>query len=99
MGKREVVIKQSVAESIAEIAWFIESKGLVKTAEKFADDVYVFIEKLADDRRRLSICQDPARAEIGYKCISYKRKYTIVLLESDKDVTICEFIPSRLISW
>ena len=99
MGKREVVIKQSAAESIAEIAWFIESKGVVKTAEKFADNVYDFIEKLADDRRRPTVCRDPARAEIGYKCIAYKRKYTIVLLESDEDVTICEFIPSRLISW
>ena len=44
MGKREVAIKQSAAESIAEIAWFIESKGLVKTAEKLADNVYDFIE-------------------------------------------------------
>ena len=99
MGKREVAIKQSAAESIAEIAWFNESKRLVKTVEKFADNVYDFIEKLADDRRRPTVCRDPARAEIGYKCIPYKRKYTIVLLESDEDVTICEFIPSRLISW
>jgi hypothetical protein len=37
MGKRKVVVKQSVADSIAEIAWFIESKGLIATAEKFSD--------------------------------------------------------------
>lgn len=28
MGQREVIIKESVADSIAEIAWYIESKGL-----------------------------------------------------------------------
>ena len=35
MGQREIIIKESVADSIAEIAWYIESKGLVATAEKF----------------------------------------------------------------
>jgi hypothetical protein len=39
MGKRKIIVKESVAKSIAEIAWFIESKGLLKTAEKFSDAV------------------------------------------------------------
>jgi hypothetical protein len=39
VGQREIIIKESVADSIAEIAWYIESKGLVATAEKFADAV------------------------------------------------------------
>jgi len=30
---REVTVKETVADSIAEIAWYIESKGLVATAE------------------------------------------------------------------
>jgi hypothetical protein len=33
MGWREVTVKETVADSIAEIAWYIESKGLVVTAE------------------------------------------------------------------
>jgi hypothetical protein len=78
VGHREVIIKESVADSIAEIAWHIESKGLVTTAEKFADNVYDFFLKLADSRRTHAICRDPERAAIGYKCIPYKRKYTIV---------------------
>jgi hypothetical protein len=46
MGFREVIIKQSVAESIAEISWYLESEGLLATAEKFTDDAYDFIQKL-----------------------------------------------------
>ena len=47
MGQREIIIKESVADSIAEIAWYIESKGMVATAEKFADDVYDFFYKVS----------------------------------------------------
>lgn len=99
MGQREIIIKESVADSIAEIAWYIESKGLVATAEKFADDVYDFFVKLADSRRSHAICKDPERAIIGYKCIPYKRKYTVVFLESDDELIMCEFIPSKNIHW
>ena len=99
MGQREIVIKQSVADSIAEIAWYIESKGLVATAEKFADDVYDFFIKLSDSRRKHALCRDATRALVGYKCIPYKRKYTIVFLESDEELIICEFLPSKNIYW
>jgi hypothetical protein len=99
VGQREVIIKESVADSIAEIAWFIESKGLVATAEIFSDNVYDFFIKLADSRRSHAICRDPERAIIGYKCVPYKRKYTIVFLESDDELIICEFIPSKNIHW
>jgi hypothetical protein len=95
VGHREVIVKGSVADSIAEIAWYIESKGLVTTAEKFADDVYDYFIKLADSRRSHPRCRDPERAVIGYKCIPYKRKYTIVFLESEDELIICEFVPSK----
>jgi hypothetical protein len=42
MGRREVTVKETVAGSIAEIAWYIESKGLITTAENFTDNVYDF---------------------------------------------------------
>jgi len=48
VGVRTVVVKQSAAESIAEISWYLESEGLLATAEKFTDDAYNFIEKLGD---------------------------------------------------
>ncbi|WP_315813980.1 hypothetical protein [Paraflavitalea speifideaquila] len=45
MGKRKVVVKESAAESIATVAWFIESQGLIATAEKWVDRVYDFLLK------------------------------------------------------
>lgn len=99
MGHREVIVKQSVADSIAEISWFIESKGMVATAEKFADNVYDFFLKLSDSRIQYAPCRDTERAIIGYKCIPYKRKYTVVFLESETELITCEFLPSKNIYW
>ena len=99
MGSRKIVVRQSAAENIAAISWYIESKGMQATADKFADDVYDYFLKLADDRKSYAICREPARAALGYKCIPYKKKYTIVLIESDKELIICEFISSKLIRW
>jgi hypothetical protein len=64
MGQREIIIKESVADGIAEIAWYIESKGLVATAEKFADAVYDFFIKLSDSRKVHALCRDPQRSLI-----------------------------------
>lgn len=97
--RREIVIKESVADSIAKIAWFIESTGLVATAEKFADGVYNFFIRLSDSKREHAVCRDPKRALFGYKCVSYKRKYTVVFLESEDELFICEFIASKNIHW
>ena len=99
MGRRKITVKETVAISIAEVAWYIESKGLIATAEKFADDVYDFFIKLSDSRKTHAICRDPERALLGYKCISYKKKYTIVFLETVEELIICEFIPSKNIHW
>ncbi len=51
MGKREITVKLSAARSIAEVPWYIESRGMIKTAENFSDSVYDFIETLADQRK------------------------------------------------
>ena len=99
MGRRRISIKESVANSIAQVAWYIESKGLVNTAEFFADEVYDFISKIADTRRRYALCRDPQRQLLGYKCLSYKKKYTIVFLETENELIVCEFIPSKNIKW
>lgn len=99
MGKRKIDIRQSVAQSIAEVAWFIESKGMVATAEKFSDSVYDFIELLADDRVTHSNCRDPHRNLLGMKCINFSKKYTVVFTETENLVVVHEFLPSKLIRW
>lgn len=99
MGFRKIVVKQSAAESIATIAWYIESKGLIATADKFTDDVYDYFLRIADSRKSYSFCKEPKRKALGYKCLSYKKKYTIVFIESKQEIIICEFIASKLIHW
>jgi hypothetical protein len=99
MGFRKIIIRQSVAENIAAISLYLESEGLLATAEKFSDDAYDFIENLGDDRKRHRMCRDPERSSIGYKCIPYKKKYTIVFLELDTEIIVCEFILSKKIYW
>lgn len=99
MGFRKVSIKESATESIAGISWYLESEGLLATAEKFSDDVYDFINKIGDSRKGYRICRDPVRGLMGYKCIPYKKKYTIVFLELDTEIIICEFILSKQIHW
>jgi plasmid stabilization system protein ParE len=99
MGSRKVIVKQSAADNIAAIAWFIESKGLLATAEKFADDIYDYFIKLADTRKSYPVCKDPGRALLGYKCVPYKKKYTIVFIENERELVICEFVSSKLIYW
>jgi hypothetical protein len=42
MGSRKITVKQSAADSISEIAWFVQSKGMVKTAEKFPMMLMIF---------------------------------------------------------
>lgn len=99
MGFRKITVKQSAAESIAAISWFIESKGLIATAEKFSDSVYDYFEKLADKRRSFAVCRDPERALLGLKCVSWRKKYTVVFIESEDEIIICEFIASKQIHW
>ncbi len=53
MGSRKVIIKQNAAENIAAITWFIESEGMVATAEKFTDAAYNFFTKLSDEKNIL----------------------------------------------
>ena len=99
MGRRKIVVKQEAAENIAAIAWYIESQGMLATAEKFADDVYDYFIKMADRRKSYRLCREPNRTLLGYKCLPYKKKYTIVFFESDTEIIITEFVSSKVIHW
>ncbi|MGN6532759.1 MAG: hypothetical protein ACTHK0_13540 [Ginsengibacter sp.] len=59
MGFRKVSVRQSAANSIAEISWYLESKGLLITAEKFVDETYDFLANLGDKRKSYRPCREP----------------------------------------
>jgi hypothetical protein len=98
-GQQKNKCKTICCGKYSAIAWYIESMSLLVTAEKFADDAYDYFIKLADKRKSYPICREPRRAALGYNCIPYKKKYIVVFIESDSDLTICEFISAKLIYW
>ncbi len=46
MGKREVTILDPATDAVAEVAYFIESKGMPDTAKKFVDQAFNFLPAL-----------------------------------------------------
>lgn len=99
MVKRKVVVGISASTSVAEAAFFIESKGLVTTAEKFSDDVHDFLANLGDERKSYPFCRDEKRMVLGLKCVTFRKKYTVVFIETQKTIHVREFIPSKMIWW
>ncbi len=97
MGKRKVSILEPAATAIAEIAYFIEGKGLPYTAKKFVDEAFSFFEKLSDDFIEHKPCSYPAWKKLKYRCITYKKKYSIAYLSLRKEIVICEFVSSKLL--
>lgn len=80
--------------SIAEASWFIKSKGLVVTADRFSDSVYDFIEKLSKKNISYKLCREPERTLLGFKCVQFK-KYTIVLRNQMKRFLLLSLFPQR----
>jgi hypothetical protein len=97
MGKRKVSILEPAATSLAEVSWFIESKGLPQTAKKFIDEAFAFFAKLADNRIEHKACTYNKWKQLGYRCISYKKKYTIAYLSLQHEIVICDFVSSKLL--
>ena len=56
MGKRKITILEPAAIAVAEIAFFIESKGMPQTAKKFVREAFVFFERLSDDTIEYKPC-------------------------------------------
>lgn len=50
MGKRKVTILEAAVVGVAEVALFIESKGLPATAKRFVDEAFSFFETLSDEK-------------------------------------------------
>lgn len=95
MGKRKISILEPVATSVAEISWFIESKGLPQTAKKFVDEAFDFFEALGDDRIEHKPCAYLKWKQLGYRCVPYKKKYIVAYLSLLKEIVICDFVSAK----
>lgn len=97
MGKRKVSLQENAAIAVAEIAFFIESKGMPLTAKKFVDDVFLYFEKLSDDFVEHANCKYKRWQNLGYKCINYKKKYIVAFLSLTNEIIICDFVSTKLL--
>ena len=97
MVRRKVSILEPAATAVAEIAWFIESKGMPQTAKKFVDDAFLFFEKLSDKRIQHRPCNYNRWKTLDYRCVPFKKKYIIAYLNLDEEIVICDFVSSKLL--
>ncbi len=97
MGKRKISILEPAATAIAEIAWFIEHKGLPDTAKKFVNDAFNFFEKLSDERVLHKPCSYTEWKTLKYRCVPYKNKYIVAYLCHEKEIIICDFVSSKIL--
>ena len=97
MGKRAISILEPASTAVAEIAWFIESKGMTQTAKKFVNDAFDFFEQLSDDRIEQKPCAYKKWAMLGYRCVTYKKKYVVAYQSHENEIIICDFVASKLL--
>jgi len=97
MGKRQVSILQTAATAVAEIAFFIENKGMPASAKKFTDEAFQFFDTLADDRIEYRKCIYKKWRALDYRCVTYKKKYAIAFISGLTEITICDFVVAKLL--
>lgn len=97
MGKRKVSILDIASSAVAEIAFFIEGKGLPQTAKKFVDEAFEFFHKLSNPILEHKPCAYEPWKQLEYRCVPYKKKYVIAYLSRENEIVICEFVSAKLI--
>ena len=97
MGKRKVVILDKAVEEVANVAYFIEGKGLPATAKKFVGEAFEYFEHLADDSFVHKPCKEPLWQLLNYRCANYKKKFMIAYLSNHHEIIICDFAVQKLL--
>lgn len=97
MGKRKISILEPAVTAVAEIAFFIESKGMPQTAKKFVDEAFGFFETLSNKLIEHRVCTYRKWKRLNYRCITYKKKYVIAYLSLENEIIICDFVSSKLL--
>lgn len=96
MVKRKVTISDDAIEELAAVAFFIEGKGLPKTASDFVVDAYIFFNSLSDIRVLFKPCLQPYWQEKGYRCVSFRKKYAVAFIDLPTEIIIVDFALQKL---
>ena len=97
MGKRKVTILDTAVRAVAEVSLFIEGKGLLETAKRFADRAFAFFDNLVDDQLLHRPCGYLSWRALNYRCASFKKKHTVAYLDLSTEIVICEFALTKLL--
>jgi len=62
MGQVKISYSKQFADDLADLVYFIESKGMLITAEKYIVKVYEFIESLKFEKVQYAYCKDNLRS-------------------------------------
>lgn len=98
MAQRKVSVLDKAAEEVAYVAYFIESKGLPKTAKKFVAESFKFFKTLGDPTIKHRPCHFLEWKEEGYRCANFKKKYVVAYLDTEDEIIICDFTLQKLLS-
>ena len=96
MGKRQVKILDKAAEEVANVAFFIEGKGLPATAKRFVDEAFLFFTKLSDERIKHKPCKAVIWQMLDYRCTNFK-KYVVAYIDTEEEIIICDFVLQKMI--
>jgi len=97
MGKVRLKYTIKFADDLADLIYFIESKGLKETAYRYVEKVYAFIESLKFENVDYAYCKDTIRSNLGLKCVKYNSKYTLVFYQFPDEVIITDFVASKML--
>jgi hypothetical protein len=85
------------AKEVARIAFFIEAKGMPVTAKKFVDQAYTFFKTLSSKRFVHRPCSYIPWQVLNYRCVTFRKKYTIAYLNNSEEIVICDFLSQKFI--
>ncbi len=97
MAQRQVSILSKASESVAAIAYFIESQGMPTVAKKFVDECFLFFEKLSNPTIKHRVCRNEIWNIQGYRCANFKKNYIVAYLDTENEIIICDFALHKLL--
>ncbi len=80
MSRRKVIVKQTAADSISSIAWFIESKGLIATADNLQITYTIILSELLINEDHILFAYIRNRHYWGINAFHIKRNIQLYLL-------------------
>src|SRR5882757_9690606 len=97
MGERKITILDEAVQSVAEIAFYIESEGLPETAKRFVDEAFLFFETLTDEKVVHRPCRYLPWYRLQFRCANFRKKYIVGYLNNTDEIIICTFELQKLL--